>query len=92
MSKRLTIKRCDFCGETYQAKKCDSLYCSPTCRKYAYIERDRSRNSMYIPSTYISYKTKLKKEQDVNEFMKNARDDAMAFLQPQINELKKLIK
>ena len=92
MSNRITIKTCDFCGENYHAKKCDSLYCSPTCRKYAYIESFRTKNYMHIPDTYISYRTKQKREQDTKTFIKNAVDDAMAIFQPQIDEIKNNIR
>ena len=56
MSNRMTIKTCEFCGKTYEAKKCDSLYCTPTCRKYAYIGRERRRMRQPVTATYTSYK------------------------------------
>jgi ribosome-binding protein aMBF1 (putative translation factor) len=62
MSNRITIKTCEFCGKTFEAKKCDSLYCSPTCRKYAYIERDRRFMGLPVSDTYTSYKYKQKVE------------------------------
>jgi len=62
MSNRITIKTCEFCGKTFEAKKCDSLYCSPTCRKYAYIERDRRLMGWPVTDTYTSCKYKQKDE------------------------------
>ena len=64
MSNRITIKTCKFCGKTFEAKKSDSMYCSPTCRKYAYIERSRRRIGWRVPETYTSYKHKQRNEQD----------------------------
>ena len=56
MSNRVTIKTCEFCGKDYESKKCDSMYCSATCRKYAYIGRKRSCFGRYFSSTYTPYK------------------------------------
>lgn len=58
MSNRITNKICEFCGKYYESKKCDSMYCSATCRKYAYIGRDRKILGEFVSSTYISYKYK----------------------------------
>ena len=65
MSNRITIKTCEFCGKTYEAKKCDSLYCSATCRKYACIERQRRHWGWDVPATYTSYKFKQEKVPDI---------------------------
>lgn len=58
MSNRITIKTCEFCGKTFEAKKCDSLYCSSTCRKYAYIGRERRSMGCPVPATYTPYNFK----------------------------------
>ena len=71
MSNRITIKTCEFCGKTFEAKKSNSLYCSPTCRKYAYIERDRKRMGWHVIDTYTSYKYKQMDEPDSDPIEKS---------------------
>jgi len=68
MSNRITIKICQFCGKTYEAKKCDSMYCGQTCRKYACIERQRRRWGWRVPETYVSYKFKKQAESEKAEY------------------------
>lgn len=50
--------KCEFCNKSFEAKKSDSKYCTPTCRKYAYIERERRNMGWSVPDTYTSYRNK----------------------------------
>jgi hypothetical protein len=89
MSKRISFKTCEFCGKRYESKKCDSKYCSPTCRKYAYIERESNIRGWDVTDTYISYKHRTGRELDNRPTESSRNSDVQNLME---KELMKFLK
>ena len=90
MSTRITIKTCEFCGKTYDAKRCDSLYCSATCRKYAYIERERRHSGWSVSATYTSYKNNQEQKPDKQPIENEQIMDLMTIVKRELLKAMKL--
>ena len=45
MSNRYTTRECKHCGIMFKAKRSDTLYCSKTCKQYAYNQRIEKGNN-----------------------------------------------
>lgn len=89
MSNRITTKTCEFCGKSFEAKKCDSKYCSPTCRKYAYIEREKRITGWPVPATYTSFKFKQPKDDVYKSILDSTMGDIKSIMEQELRKLKK---